>query len=332
MLIQTEKKNLNIKHLKTLISSQNDGEDVIQGLTETPKTLPPKYFYDRKGSHLFEQICNLPEYYPTRTEAQILQQYSKQIAEITGISQIVELGSGSSTKTRFLLDAYAGLNSDKNWEYVPIDISGELLKTTALQLQKEYSSLSVTGLVGTYEEALTHLEPTFLPRRILVFLGSTLGNFSPQQSSNFLAKIKDSLRTGDYFLLGIDLQKPVEILEAAYNDSQGITADFNLNMLSHLNWRFQGNFQPNLFTHQAIYNPSENQIEMYLHCQENHQVNLDKLDLTINFSKQDSILTEISRKFDLEIMKMELKNQGLIPLQTWTDSQQWFGLILSKNI
>jgi dimethylhistidine N-methyltransferase len=330
MLAKTGEGSLKIKHLQTLIPSSNDGEDIIQGLTQTPKTLPPKYFYDYKGSQLFEQICNLPEYYPTRTEAKILQQYSAQIAEITGVCQIVELGSGSSTKTRFLLDSYANLG--KPWEYVPIDISADILKTSALQLQQEYSSLSVTGLVGTYEQALTNLELTFLPQRMLVFLGSTLGNFSPQQSDRFLTQIRTNLQSGDYFLLGIDLQKPVEILEAAYNDSQGVTALFNLNMLSHLNWRFQGNFQPNLFNHQAIYNQCENQIEMYLHCQQNHQVNLDKLDLTINFTEEERVLTEISRKFNLEIMKMELKNQGLIPVQTWTDSQQWFGLILSQVV
>lgn len=330
MLIQNEERSLKIKHLQTLIPSMTDGEDIVKGLNQSPKSLPPKYFYDAKGSQLFEQICNLPEYYPTRTEAKILEKYSDQIAEITGIVQLVELGSGSSKKTRFLLDAYANL--DQPWEYVPIDVSGDILKTTALELQKEYSSLYVTGLVGTYEQALNHLEPSFLPSRMLIFLGSTLGNFSPQQSDYFLTQIKNNLQSGDYFLLGIDLQKPHEILEAAYNDSQGITAAFNLNMLSHLNWRFQGNFNPNLFNHQAIYNQLENQIEMYLHCQKNHQVNLDKLNLEINFRKKEPILTEISRKFDLEIMKRELENNGLKPIQTWTDSQQWFGLILSQVI
>lgn len=330
MLAKSEEQNLEIKHLQIINSSDNQGKDVIKGLTQTPKTLPPKYFYDRKGSQLFEQICSLPEYYPTRTETQILAKYSQEIANITGICQIVELGSGSSTKTRFLLDAYANFN--QSWEYVPIDVSGDILEQSALELQKKYANLSITGLVGTYEEALNHLESHSLPAKMVVFLGSTLGNFSQQQTDNFLNTIKNNLNCGDYFLLGIDLQKSKHILEAAYNDSQGITAAFNLNMLSHLNWRFQGNFDANLFRHQAIYNEFENQIEMYLHCQKSHQVGLNALDLNIDFSKEDSILTEISRKFDIDQMKNDLQNKSLTPIKTWTDSQQWFGLILTQVI
>lgn len=328
MLVKNRQQNCQIKHLQHIINECDNGEDVIKGLSKTPKRLSPKYFYDAKGSELFEQICELPEYYPTRTEAQLLQQYSKEIAKITGIAQLVELGSGSSTKTRFLLDAYEKLGQP--WEYIPIDVSGDILETSALQLQKEYSSLSITGLVGTYEEALTHLEYTDLPCRILMFIGSTLGNFSPQESEHFFNLIHDNLEAGDYFLLGVDLQKPIEILEPAYNDSQGVTAAFNLNMLDHLNWRFQGNFNTELFTHKAIYNQTKNQIEMYLHCQQNHQVNLDALNLIVDFNKGEKILTEVSRKFDLEMMKINLKNKGLNPIKSWTDSQGWFGLILTQ--
>ncbi|AFY35795.1 L-histidine N(alpha)-methyltransferase [Calothrix sp. PCC 7507] len=312
-------------HHQTL---NDDGEDVIQGLTQTPKSLPPKYFYDDRGSELFEQICELPEYYPTRTEALILQKYADEIAQITGACELVELGSGSSTKTRFLLDAYQKIPG--LCKYIPIDVSGGILKNSVLQLQQKYPSLSIDGLIGTYEQALEKLELTSSQSRMIFFLGSSIGNFTPQECEIFLSQIAHTLKAGDYFLLGIDLQKPKEILEAAYNDSQGITAAFNLNMLSHLNWRFQGNFALDLFTHQAIYNQSEAQIEMYLHCQESHYVSLDILNLKVLFQAGESILTEISRKFDLAILQKELEMQGLQTLKVWTDPQQWFGLMLCQ--
>jgi L-histidine Nalpha-methyltransferase len=307
----------------------NDGEDIIQGLSKTPKTLPPKYFYDDCGSQLFEQICQLPEYYPTRTEAAILSQYADEIAQITGSCELVELGSGSSTKTRLLLDAYH--NRADDWRYLPIDISGGILKTSVLELQEKYPDFFIQGLLGTYEQALAHLASNSLRSQMIFFLGSSLGNFTPQESEQFLSKISHALKPGDYFLLGIDLQKPKDILEAAYNDSQGVTAAFNLNMLSHLNWRFQGNFDLDLFTHQAIYNLEDTQIEMYLHCQESHLVSLDTLNLNVEFQAGESILTEISRKFDLANMQKQLQSQGMKTLKTWTDPQQWFGLILCQR-
>jgi L-histidine Nalpha-methyltransferase len=307
----------------------NDGEDIIQGLSKTPKTLPPKYFYDDCGSQLFEQICQLPEYYPTRTEAAILSQYADEIAQITGSCELVELGSGSSTKTRLLLDAYH--NRADDWRYLPIDISGGILKTSVLELQEKYPDFFIQGLLGTYEQALAHLASNSLRSQMIFFLGSSLGNFTPQESEQFLSKISHALKPGDYFLLGIDLQKPKDILEAAYNDSQGVTAAFNLNMLSHLNWRFQGNFDLDLFTHQAIYNMADTQIEMYLHCQESHLVSLDTLNLNVEFQAGESILTEISRKFDLANMQKQLQSQGMKTLKTWTDPQQWFGLILCQR-
>ncbi|MBD2627176.1 L-histidine N(alpha)-methyltransferase [Trichormus variabilis] len=307
---------------------KNDGEDVIQGLTQTPKTLPPKYFYDDLGSQLFEKICELPEYYPTRTEAWILSQYADEIAQITSCCELIELGSGSSTKTRLLLDAYQKIAD--SCRYLPIDVSGGILKTSVIELQKKYPDFSIHGLLGTYEQALSHLKSTSLQSRLLFFLGSSLGNFTAPECDSFLSKIAQTLKPGDYFLLGIDLQKPPKILEAAYNDSQGVTAAFNLNMLSHLNWRFQGNFDLNLFTHQAIYNQTSSQIEMYLHCQKDHWVSLDILNLKISFQAGESILTEISRKFDLATMQKQLATKGLKTVKTWTDSQKWFGLILCQ--
>ena len=305
-----------------------DGKDVIRGLTEKPKSLPPKYFYDDPGSQLFEQICELPEYYPTRTEAWILQQYADEIAEITNCCELIELGSGSSTKTQALLTAYQKISG--SCRYLPIDVSGGILKTSVLQLQEKYPDIAIHGLLGTYEQALVHLESNYLQSRMLFFLGSSLGNFNPEECDIFLNQVSQTLQPGDYFLLGIDLQKPTDILEAAYNDSQEVTAAFNLNMLSHLNWRFQGNFDISLFRHQAVYNQVDHQIEMYLHCQKSHWVNLEILDLKVHFLEGESILTEISRKFDLRTIETQLQSKGLNTVKTWTDEKGCFGLILCQ--
>jgi dimethylhistidine N-methyltransferase len=307
---------------------RNDGEDVIQGLSQTPKTLSPKYFYDDHGSQLFEKICELPEYYPTRIEAWILQQYADEIAEITRCCELIELGSGSSTKTQILLDAYQKITDF--CRYLPIDVSGRILKTSVLKLQEKYPDFAIHGLLGTYEQALVHLESNYLQSRMLFFLGSSLGNFNLEGCDSFLDRVSRTLQPGDYFLLGVDLQKPKDILEPAYNDSQKVTADFNLNVLSHLNWRFQGNFDISLFRHQAIYNEVDNQMEMYLHCEKNHYVSLELLDLQVLFTNGESIMTEISRKFDLATMEKQLEKKGLKTLKDWTDEKGWFGLILSQ--
>lgn len=314
--------------LDKTIEAADDGREVISGLSKPQKSLPPRYFYDSRGSQLFEQICQLPEYYPTRTEAAILQQYAPEIAKLTGACQLIELGSGSSTKTRLLLDAYQNL--DYPLAYCPIDVSGSILKESAGELLTDYPQLQIHGLVSTYEQALTNLRPSPLPHKMVLFLGSTIGNFTPRECDRALAQIVNALDEGDYFLLGIDLQKPKHILESAYNDSQGVTAAFNLNILQHLNWRFQGNFDPDLFTHQAFYNSTQEQIEMHLVCQQNHSVNLDALDFRVNFQQRETILTEISRKFDLQNMQNYLLKNKLKPLQVWTDTQNWFGVLLSQ--
>jgi L-histidine Nalpha-methyltransferase len=311
-----------------LVSELEDGKDVIWGLTQPQKSLAPRYFYDDRGSQLFEQICELPEYYPTRTETWILQQYAIEIAQMTGICELVELGSGSSTKTRLLLDAYQQM--DYPLCYVPIDVSGGILEASAKQLLADYPTLQIRGLVGTYELALKNLMPSPLPSRAICFLGSTLGNFNQPECDRFFSQVRTALQSGDYFLLGIDLQKPIEILEAAYNDLQGVTAEFNLNMLRHLNNRMSGNFNLDLFEHRAFYKTTEAQIEMHLICRRSHSVRLETLDLTVEFKEKETIFTEISRKFNLDEMQQYLAKQGFKPLQVWTDPQQWFGLILSQ--
>ena len=331
-LKQSNQELLQIEYLATAATGQNivrdDGKDVMEGLNKTPTSLPSKDFYDRQGSQLFEAICQLPEYYPTWTEAAILQEYAQEIVAYTGPCELIELGSGSSTKTRLLLNAY--YQQQKSSKYVPIDVSETILKASAIELQKEYPNLPIQGLIGTYEQALDYCQNPSDNTRMIFFLGSSIGNFSAAECDKFLEKIATVLKAGDYFLLGIDLQKPVAILEAAYNDSQGVTAAFNLNMLSHLNWRFQADFNLDLFSHQAIYNQEQSQIEMYLICQKTHPVHLKKLDLTVNFEASESILTEISRKFNLETMQKDLESKGLNPLKVFTDPENLFGLILCQ--
>jgi dimethylhistidine N-methyltransferase len=321
---------LQVQHLlePTQMVATTAGSDVIKGLAQTPKTLPFKYFYDDRGSELFEQICELPEYYPTRTETQILQKYSGQIAEMTGVSELVELGSGSSTKSRILLDAYQNLGYPLN--YLPIDVSAGMLETTAKQLLRDYPTLKVRALAGTYEQALSHLQPTKLSTRTIAFIGSSLGNMSPQECDRFFSQITGALQVGEYFLLGVDLHKSTDILEAAYDDSQGVTAAFNLNMLEHLNRRFEGNFDTTQFSHWAFYNQAEQQIEMHLKSAIAQTVELRSLNLKVNFAPGETIRTEISRKFDLHNIQRDLQAHKLIPQQIWTDENQWFALILSR--
>lgn len=331
-MLKMVEQRLQIEHLLSdrLSSDQVvDGSDVVKGLTQIPMSIPVRYFYDDRGSMLFEQICELPEYYPTRTETAILQEYASEIALVTGKCELVELGSGSSTKTRILLDAYSQLGYPVH--YVPIDVSAGILESSAKQLLADYPLLQVHALVSTYELALKQLRgEKRLGDRMICFIGSTLGNLTPQECNCFFSQITDALHLGEYFLLGIDLQKPKQLLEAAYNDSQGVTAAFNLNMLNHLNRRFNGDFDTTQFEHWAFYNDTQHQIEMHLRSLRSQSVSLRALDLIIEFEAGETILTEISRKFDLSAIKQELQAHGLITLQIWTDPQQWFGLLLCQ--
>ncbi len=303
-------------------------QEVTQGLMQVPKSLPPHYFYDERGSELFEQICNLPEYYLTRTETQILQTCAGAIAQLTGPCELVELGSGSSTKTRILLDAYQ--QQGFPLYYSPIDVSASILESSAKDLLLHYPSLIVHGWVSTFQQALHRLHPSPLSSRMICFIGSTLGNLNPAACDAFFSQITQALQTGEFFLLGIDLQKPIDILEAAYSDRQGVTADFNLNMLRHLNHKFAGDFDLTQFEHWAFYNREAQQIEMHLKSLTAQTVQLKALDLTVQFEAGETILSEISRKFDLPTITAELHRHDLNPVQVWTDASQWFGVILCQ--
>lgn len=310
--------------------TKREGQDVIEGLSAVQKTLPPKYFYDEKGSLLFEKICELPEYYPTRTETAILKAVSGAIAQTTGPCEMVELGSGSSTKSRILLDAYEAAGYPLR--YLPVDVSETMLSESAGKLLEEYAELDVCAIASTYEPALKALPPKQLPTRMIAFIGSTIGNLQPSECGVFLSQISETLEVGDYFLLGLDLQKETAILEAAYNDSQGVTAAFNLNMLQHLNRKFQGDFDLDKFKHVALYNEQDHQIEMYLESLAAQTVSLKALDLTVEFGQGERILSEISRKFNLSQMTQILSEYQLRVINPYTDRKSWFGLLLGQKI
>ncbi len=301
-------------------------------LSQSPRQIPSKYFYDAEGSLLFEQICKLPEYYLTRKETEILENSAGAIAQITGNCQIVELGSGSATKTQILLSAYIALAGDQPVYYVPIDISESILISSAERLCQQYPTLWVHGLVSDYDLGLANLPPSPVSHRLICFLGSTLGNFSPQECDAFFERLSLAMADHDYFLLGVDCHKSEEILTPAYNDSAQVTAQFNLNILRHLNRRFGMNFVPELFRHEAIYNQDLQQIEMYLISQADQTVAMPWVNQTINIKAGERILTEISRKFSPMDIKQQLQAKGMELLASFCDHQSWYALLLFRRL
>ena len=309
------------------------GSDVVDGLTGAPKSLPPRYFYDDTGSLLFEQITDLPEYYPTRTEESILAAAAAEIVERTGTCELIELGIGSARKTRVLIEAYwsVGRGDAPALRYLPVDVSGQILKDSSRELIDSFPGLQVWGLIGTYEQALANLPPRELDTRMVLFLGSTVGNLTPRETVAFLRRTASALKSGEYFLIGFDLQKDIPVLEAAYNDAQGVTAAFNLNMLTHLNWRYEGDFDVDRFAHHAFYNQTENQIEMHLVSETEQRATLGALDLTVPFVAKETIHTEISRKFTVGDMHGVFQGCGFEPVSNWTDPNSWFALALYRK-
>jgi len=306
-------------------------QELLNCLSQLPRQIPSKYFYDARGSLLFEQICQLPEYYLTRTETEILESSAQAIAQITGNCQVVELGSGSATKTRILLSAYIDLAGDQPVFYVPIDISESILTSSAKQLCEQYPTLWVHGLVADYEIALSNLPSCPVSRRLICFLGSTLGNFSSQQCDVFFNRLALAMAPRDYFLLGVDCHKSPDIVTPAYNDSAQVTAQFNLNILHHLNRRFGTNFVPELFRHEAIYNSTLHQIEMYLISQADQTVCLPWANQTIDIRAGERILTEISRKFSPMDIKQQLQAKGLELSASFSDRHNWYSLLLFRR-
>lgn len=296
--------------------------DVHKGLTGSPKTLPPKWFYDAQGSELFEQITELPEYYPTRAEREILVDRSPEIAAASGARTLVELGSGSSEKTRHLLDALTGLHT-----YVPVDVSDSALTQAGEALVAERPGLDVHALIADFTVAL-ELPDTPGPR-LVAFLGGTIGNLLPDERAAFLASIRSLLSPGDALLLGTDLVKDERVLVRAYDDAAGVTAAFNKNVLSVVNRELGADFDPGAFAHVAVWDAANEWIEMRLRSLTTQTVKIPSLDLAVDFAAGEELRTEVSAKFRKERVRTELAAAGLDLSHWWSDREGRFALSLS---
>jgi L-histidine N-alpha-methyltransferase len=297
--------------------------DVQGGLTRSPKTLPPKWFYDAHGSDLFEKITELPEYYPTRAEREILIDRAGEIAAATGARTLVELGSGSSEKTRHLLDALTGLHT-----YVPVDVSESALTQAGQALAAERPGLHVHALIADFTAALT-LPETPGPR-LVAFLGGTIGNLLPAERAVFLASVRSLLAPGDALLLGTDLVKDASVLVAAYDDAAGVTAEFNRNVLAVVNRELGADFDPGAFAHVALWDAEQEWIEMRLRARTAQTVKIPALDLAVDFAEGEELRTEVSAKFRKDGVRRELAAAGLELARWWTDAEGRFALSLSS--
>lgn len=313
-------------HLDSGTLAEQLAADVRAGLTATPKTLPPKYFYDARGSELFDEITRLPEYYPTRTEARILGDCAGDIAAATQARTLIELGSGTSEKTRILLRALTEAGTLER--FVPFDVDPAVLQLASTAIGEEFPDLQVAPVVGDFDHHLGELPGG--EARLVAFLGSTIGNFAPDQRASFLADIRGILGPGDSFLLGLDLVKDVDRLVAAYDDAQGVTAEFNRNVLAVVNRELGADFDLEAFAHVARWDAEEEWIEMRLRSLAHQTVHIPRLGLEVGFAESEEMRTEISAKFRREGIAGELEAAGLRLARWWTDPAGDFGLLLAE--
>jgi L-histidine N-alpha-methyltransferase len=299
--------------------------DAFEGLQRTPKTLPPKWFYDSVGSELFDQITRLPEYYPTRAEAEILRARAAEIASASEADTLVELGSGTSEKTRLLLDALHSRVSLRR--FVPFDVDASILSTAANAIAQEYEGVEIKAVCGDFEEHLGEIPSG--GRRLFVFLGSTIGNLSPVPRAEFLKSLAEVMRPGDTLLLGTDLVKEIDRLLRAYDDAAGVTARFNRNVLAVVNRELDADFDVDAYQHVARWNAEEERIEMWLRSDRAQRVRVGALDLTVEFAAGEEMLTEVSSKFHPGVVSAELAGAGLRRVRWWTDTAGDFGLSLA---
>ena len=314
----------------TAVTDSRIAEDVRKGLWQDPPTLPARWFYDERGSRLFDEITRLPEYYPTRRETEILQQRSGDIAELTDVTTLLELGSGMSTKTRLLLDALT--TGGRSLLFVPLDVSAEVMTEAADRIASQYPTLTVEPMVADFTESLGDL-PGDPGRRLVAFLGGTIGNFYEDERSAFLHRVRAALASGDHFLVGADLVKPPSRLIPAYDDSAGVTAEFNRNLIEVLRTELGGHgLYVDDFEHVARWNPAHSRIEMWLRAKRDVHVHFDVLGQDWELSAGAEMLTEISTKFVLPELRDELRSHGLEPLRSWVDDAEDYSLTLARAI
>ncbi|MGA9525697.1 MAG: L-histidine N(alpha)-methyltransferase [Myxococcaceae bacterium] len=312
-------------HLRPETLRQWMRDEAREGLSGSPKELSPKWLYDERGSLLFEEITRLPEYYPTRRERSILRERAREIARVSRAETLVELGSGSSEKTRILLSALRELGTLRT--FVPFDVSESMLRSAARAIRREFPGLRVHAVVGDFERQLPPLPGS--GRRLVAFLGGTIGNIKPAQRASFLREIASGLQVGDTFLLGTDLLKDHLRLHAAYNDREGVTAAFNLNALCVLNRELGANFDLRAFEHLARFDPKNGWIEMLLRSKCDQRVEIPGLELELALAKYEPLRTEVSCKFRPDQVEDELAAAGLRLLEWWTDDSGDFAVTLS---
>ena len=300
--------------------------DAERGLRANPKDMPPKWFYDDRGSQLFDDITRLPEYYPTRCERAILDARAEEIARVTRADTLVELGSGTSDKTRILLDALRDAGTIER--FVPFDVSEQTLRDAADAIGREYPGIAVHAVVGDFERHLGRIPDG--GRRVVAFLGGTIGNLEGQARADFLRAISDGLDRHDHLLLGLDLVKDIDRLEAAYDDHDGITAAFNKNVLAVMNRELDADFDETRFAHVAVFEKDASQIEMRLRATEPHTVRVAALGLEVAFEAGEEMRTEVSAKFTREQVVDELDDAGLRIARWWTDPDGDFALLLAR--
>ena len=322
--VQVNEAELIIHNLVKFDPSAGFAEDVRRGLSAQPKSLSPKYFYDELGSQLFDAICLLPEYYLTRAENEIIERYADEIVDaIPGEKTLLEMGSGSASKTRLIIEAL--LKQQSRLRFMPVDISASALESSSRILLQSFPRLTIEAYAAEYFDALAVLSQKQPPGRTLaLFLGSNISNFGREEAPKFLRALRRVLKTGDALLLGADLKKDRSVLEPAYDDALGLTAAFNLNLLARVNRELDGNFDLRTFRHHAFYNDDIGRVEIYIESIPEQQVRIGKLDLEVHFAAGERIHTENSYKYDLSGIAHLANETGYNCTRTWLDSQRRF--------
>jgi len=321
---------LTIYRLKQSITANEFENDIRTGLSSKNKYLLPKYFYDDKGSMLFEKITQSEEYYLTRTELSILENMSGLLPQFNHkLDEIIELGSGNAQKTQLILNTFA--QARKDFHFVPIDVS-DILVSSSKAIQNQYNNVHISGIISDYYSGLNIQDKITNGPKLFIFLGSSIGNFRPEERQSFFRIMQDSMSNSDFFLVGFDMIKDVQILENAYDDSQNITAEFNQNLLNRINNEFDADFDLEKFSHLSLFNNEESRIEMHLVSKEQQQITIDKLNMNVHFEKNQRIHTENSYKFSLSSIEELASLSGMQIQEVFTDERKYFSLVLFKLI